>query len=118
MLENIKITRLDENDLEIFRDLMIFFQEVKKEDIELVPVDKNLKKLLENKKFVICVAYLGEELIGGVTAHEQQVFAVDEMNIGLNRQAPNHLIYDIAVKADFEESKLKEELVSALKREC
>lgn len=40
------------------------------------------------------------------------------MSIGLQRQAPNHLIYDITVKADFEKSELKNELVLALKREC
>ena len=109
---------LDENDLEIFRNLMIFFQEVTKQDKQSVPVDEKLEKLLKNKKFVVCVAYLEEELIGGVTAHQQEVFAIDDMNIGLQRQAPNHLIYEIAVKADFEEGELKNELIAALKREC
>jgi aminoglycoside 3-N-acetyltransferase I len=103
------IKKLTKSDLQLAKQLFIFFQQddgVKKPSLGS---DKYLLELISNKTYHIFVALDGETVIGGVTAYELPMFY---------KQVNEMFLYEIAVKPEYRRNGIAAALIETLKDFC
>lgn len=66
---DLKIEKLDHNDIEKFTALIKLFEDVFEMDNFLIPNDVHLQKLLKKEDFFVFVALLDERVVGGLTSY-------------------------------------------------
>ncbi len=105
MKNNFKISRIQENDIERFIELVELLNEVFKEPNK-VASEKQLKKLLNKPDFHAIVAIKEGIIIGGLTAYELERYYTDKVEL---------YIYDIAVKTELHNQGIGKGLIDYLK---
>jgi aminoglycoside 3-N-acetyltransferase I len=100
--------RLRANDTEHARALFALMAQVFGEECEPLG-DEYLNRLLSRDDFWAIAAAVGDDLVGGITAHA----------LPMTRTASSELfIYDMAVRADHQRKGVGRQLVSALREEA
>ena len=100
-----KILRLQENNLNLFIELVKLLNEVFKE-YHTVGSKEQLKKLLVNPEFYAVAVIKNDIIIGGLTAYQLQRYYNDKSEL---------YIYDIAVKTELHNQGIGKELIRYLK---
>jgi aminoglycoside 3-N-acetyltransferase I len=109
MNEAFQIKRLRQEDVQIFYKLIGLFQEIFETGKQLKAEESYLTRLLENPGFIVYVAALENEIVGGLTAYELPMY---------NSMDSELFIYDIAIKPGFQRKGLGKQLLSSLKKHC
>ncbi len=105
MKTNFKISRIQENDIERFIELVELLNEVFEESNK-VASKKQLKKLLNKPGFYAIAAIYEDKIIGGLTAYELEKYYTNKSEL---------YIYDIAVKVELQNQGVGKELINYLK---
>ena len=105
MKHNLKISRIQENDLEQFKELVTLLNEVFEEP-QKIASEKQLKKLLKDSCFLAITALQEGKVIGGLTAYQLEQYYTDKSEI---------FIYDIAVKTELHNQGIGKKLIDFLK---
>jgi aminoglycoside 3-N-acetyltransferase I len=104
-----EIKQLSKEDLPAFKSLINLFNIVFEEEQRLVGSDPHLTKLLGSKSFVAITALSEHEVVGGMTAYELPMVYSDSSEI---------ILYDMAVRADFQRMGIGKKLIQGLKEYC
>jgi len=97
---------LNQQDVEIFQNLIrLFREEFEEEGEHKIAKPAYLARLLSRPDFICYVVQKENELVGGLTAYELQKYYTEESEI---------FIYDIAIKLAFRRKGLEKELLLAL----
>ncbi len=105
----IHVRQLKPDEIENFIDLVKLFSLVfEYEDFKL-PTKAHLQRLLNRNDFIVLVATVNEEIIGGLTAYTLQQYYSEK---------PLAYIYDIAVKGDYQRRGIGKDLINALNTFC
>ena len=107
--EKIELRQLTKKDLPAFKQLIDMFNTVFEEDQSAMSSETNLEKLLSNNNFVALVAFSENEVIGGLTAYELQMYDSDTSEI---------FVYDVAVKPAFQRLGIGRRLIHTLRDYC
>jgi aminoglycoside 3-N-acetyltransferase I len=105
-----QITQLTTADVGVLKQLLRVFGEAFGDHDAYqgaVPDDGYLEKLLATPTFIVVVARLGDEVVGGLAAYELQKFERDRREI---------YIYDLAVAEDHRRRGLARSMILELKR--
>jgi len=105
----LKIKRLTESDLPIFKMLINLFNTVFQEDQPTIGSDANLSKRLGDHHFIALVALYENEVVGGLTAYELPMYYADSSEI---------FLYDLAVKPAYQRMGVGKQLIQNLKEYC
>lgn len=105
MEDNLKITRIEENNVVRFRELVTLLNKVFEEPHK-VASDNQLQQLLNDPKFYVIVATKNEKVIGGLTAYELPRYYTNKSEL---------YIYDIAVKTEFQNQGIGKKLIGYTK---
>lgn len=105
MKRSFKISRIQENDIELFIELVELLNEVFEESNK-VASKRQLKKLLNKPDFHAIAVIKESKIIGGLTAYELEKYYTDKSEL---------YIYDIAVKAELQNQGIGKELMEYLK---
>ncbi len=105
MKNNFKISRIQENDIERFIELIELLNEVFEESNK-VASERQLKKLLNKPDFYAIAAIHENKIIGGLTAYKLEKYYTDKSEL---------YIYDIAVKVQLQNQGVGKELIDYLK---
>lgn len=105
MKTNLKISRLQENDIERFIELVELLNEVFEESNKIAS-EKQLRKLLNKTEFYAFVAIKEDKIVGGLTAYELEKYYSDKSKL---------YIYDIAVKTELHNQGIGKKLIEYLK---
>lgn len=104
-MNEIRIQRLGAEDRETARQLFVVMATVFDEGCETLG-DSYLDRLLESKSFWAFAAFLGDELVGGVTAHTLPM---------TRSEAEEVFLFDIAVRNEHQRKGIGGQLVKALR---
>jgi len=91
-IQEIETCTLGENDVLLFRELVMLFNEVF-EEYNTIASDKHLEDLLKRSNFKAIVAFQGDVLLGGLTTYELPRYYNEKSEL---------YIYDFAVKTSFQ----------------
>jgi len=105
MKNTIKISRLQENNLDLFIELVELFNEVF-EEYHTVGSKTHLKKLLIKPEFHAVIATRDDVMVGGLTAYELPRYYSDKSEL---------YIYDMAVKTELHNQGIGKALIGYLK---
>ncbi|WP_025743304.1 GNAT family N-acetyltransferase [Aquimarina pacifica] len=105
MRNSLKISRIEKNDSEQFRELVKLFNEVFEEPNK-VASERQLKKLLKKPDFYAIAAIKKDKVIGGLTAYELQRYYTNKSEL---------YIYDIAVKTELHNQGIGKKLIDYIK---
>lgn len=100
-----KISRIQENEIERFIELVELLNEVFEESNK-VATERQLKKLLKKHDFHAIAAIKEGKIIGGLTAYELAQYYTDKSEL---------YIYDIAVKKELHNQGIGKELIAYVK---
>lgn len=103
-----KIKQLTKEDLLTFKSLINLFNTVFEEDA-VMGSDAHLLKLLNNKYFIALAAISENKVMGGLTAYELPMLYSDRSEI---------LLYDMAVKTEYQRMGIGKGLIQSLKGYC
>jgi len=106
MKNKFKISKIQENNIEQFIELIELLNEVFEEP-NRIATEKQLKKLLKQPGFHAIVAISEDRIIGGLTAYELEQYYYDKSEL---------YIYDIAVKAELQNQRIGKILIDYLKK--
>lgn len=107
--EKLEVRKLAPEDLSAFHLLIQLFNEVFEEDEPAISSQTNLLKLLSNDNFVAIAAFYGNEIVGGLTAYELQMYYSENSEI---------FLYDLAVKPEYQRLGIGKKLLHQLKEYC
>jgi aminoglycoside 3-N-acetyltransferase I len=102
------VRRLDVRDVAMAKGLFVMMAQVFGEPAEELS-DAHVKELLADGQFWAVAAFLGDEVIGGVTAHVLPM---------TQRRASVLFVYDIAVRSDRQRRGVGRELIRMLRTEA
>ena len=105
MKNSFKISRIQENDIKLFIELIELLNEVFEEPNQ-VASERQIKKLLNKPDFYAIVAIKEGRILGGLTAYELERYYTDKSEL---------YIYDIAVKTEFHNQGIGKALIHYLK---
>ncbi|GGG30839.1 hypothetical protein GCM10011344_34720 [Dokdonia pacifica] len=105
MKNSFKISRIQENDIKLFIELIELLNEVFEEPNQ-VASERQIKKLLNKPDFYAIVAIKEGRILGGLTAYELERYYTDKSEL---------YIYDIAVKTEFQNQGIGKALIHYLK---
>ncbi len=105
MKNSFKISRIQQNDINRFVELIQLINQVFEEP-NRVASERQLKKLLNKGNFHAIAAIKEEEIIGGLTAYELESYYTDKNEL---------YIYDIVVKTELHNKGIGKELINYLK---
>lgn len=105
MKNSFKISRIQENDIKRFIELIELLNEVFEEPNQ-VASERHIKKLLNKPDFYAIVAIKEGRILGGLTAYELERYYTDKSEL---------YIYDIAVKTEFHNQGIGKALIHYLK---
>jgi ribosomal protein S18 acetylase RimI-like enzyme len=106
-ISKVEYLQLDVNNLEELFKLIKLYENVFKMEPFQYPSNDYLEKTLKNENTIFVVAKYGEEIIGGLTAHElaSTYFEYNEV-----------YVYDLAVHQDFQRKGIGTRLIEELKK--
>lgn len=104
-----EIRKLASQDLAAFRSLIDLFNLVFEEALPVSASDSHLQRLLSSRAFVALAAFAKDEVVGGLTAYELPMYQNDLSEI---------LLYDLAVKPDYQRKGIGKGLIQHLKDYC
>jgi len=104
MKGNLKISRIQGNEIEQFKELVELLNEVFEESNQ-VASERQLKKLLNKPDFHVIAAIKEDKVIGGLTAYELEQYYTDKSEL---------YIYDIAVKIELHNQGIGKKLIDYL----
>ena len=96
-------------EIEDFIDLVKLFSIVFEHEDFKLPAKAHLQLLLNRNDFIVFVAAVNEEIIGGLTAYSLQQYYSEK---------PLAYIYDIAVKGDYQRKGIGKDLINAFNTFC
>ena len=106
---DIRVIKLNHNDIDKFIELIRVFEEVFEMKNFTIPDEKYLIKLLAKEDFFSFVAVLENKVVGGLTTYTlKQYYSI----------APLVFIYDIAVKTEVQRQGVGKLLISGLSGYC
>jgi len=103
------IKKLLPGDFHLFKQLSVFFQADDGVPEPIIPSDEYLKNLLLKDQFHVVVAMQGGELVGGLTAHELELYS---------RSINEMFLYEIAVYPEYRQKGIAKALIGFLKDIC
>jgi aminoglycoside 3-N-acetyltransferase I len=103
------IHRLGPNDLTLFKKLIALFHKVFETENPATADESHLKSLLAKPEFIVFVALHENEVVGGLTACELQMYASNHSEA---------YIYDIAIQPEFQRKGCGKKLLSAFSDYC
>ena len=106
--KSFQFKRLVTSDLTTFKSLIEIFNTVFEEEQD-TGSDAHLLKLLENNGFIAIAAISENEVVGGLTAYELPTIYSDASEV---------ILYDMAVKAEYQRMGIGKELIQSLKEYC
>ncbi len=104
-MNQIQTKRLTSGDQESARRLFALMAEVFEEEAQPLG-DGYLEALLGRTEFWAIAAFLGEEIVGGITAHTLPMTRTESSEL---------FIYDLAVRADHQRQGIGRQLIAALR---
>ena len=104
-----EIRKLASQDLAEFRSLIDLFNRVFEEMQPVSASDSHLQRLLSSRAFIALAAFFENEVVGGLTAYELPMYQHDSSEI---------LLYDLAVRPDFQRRGIGQGLILHLKEYC
>ena len=104
-----EIRKLASQDLAEFRSLIDLFNLVFEEMQPVSASDSHLERLLNTRAFIALAAFFENEVVGGLTAYELPMYQNDSSEI---------LLYDLAVKTEFQRRGIGNALIQNLKEYC
>ena len=104
-----KITQLSSNDLNFLKELILLFIDVFEEKQIAIPSNDYLEELLKKKNFVVFIATINDQVIGGLTAYELTKYYSEN---------PELFIYDIAIKQEYQRRGVGKMLLESTKKYC
>ena len=104
-----EIRKLASQDLAEFRSLIDLFNHVFEEMQPVAASDSHLQRLLSSRAFIALAAFFENEVVGGLTAYELPMYQHDSSEI---------LLYDLAVRPDFQRRGIGQGLIRHLKEYC
>ena len=107
--ESFEIRKLSTEDLTSFQSLIGLFNRVFEETQPACASDTHLRDLLSTPSFIALAAFVESELVGGLTAYELPMYQKDLSEI---------LVYDLAVRPDYQRRGLGKQLLQHLKEYC
>ena len=107
--KKLEVRKLTQEDVSAFHSLVHLFNLVFEEDETAIGSETNLLKLLSNSYFVAMAAFYENEIAGGLTAYELPMYYSDHSEI---------LLYDLAVKPEYQRMGVGKRLIHALKEYC
>jgi aminoglycoside 3-N-acetyltransferase I len=107
--KKLEVRKLTQEDVAAFQSLVHLFNLVFEEDETAIGTEKNLLKLLGSDHFVAMAAFYENEIAGGLTAYELPMYYSDHSEI---------LLYDLAIKAEFQRMGVGKRLIKNLKEYC
>lgn len=108
-VEKLEVRKLAQPDLAAFIALIHLFKTVFEEDEPGISSQKNLLKLLSSQNFIVIAAFYENKLVGGLTAYELPLYYSDNSEI---------LVYDLAVKPEYQRKGIGKILIQYLKEYC
>ncbi len=106
---NIEIKHLNQNDIVHFTDLVRVFADVFDMEPFRLPDVNYLQKLLRRKEFIVLAAILGNDVVGGLTAHILPSCYSETSEV---------YIYDLAVKPIHQRKGIGRKLLVSLSEYC
>lgn len=106
--KSFQFKRLVTSDLATFKSLIEMFNSVFEEE-QHIGSDPHLLKLLGNRSFIAIVAISENEVVGGLTAYELPMIYSDASEV---------ILYDMAVKAEYQRMGIGKGLIQSLKEYC
>ncbi|HYV91822.1 MAG TPA: GNAT family N-acetyltransferase [Chitinophagales bacterium] len=106
---DIKIEKLNRNDIEKFIELIRVFEDVFKMKNFKIPDETYLLQLLAKDSFFVFVALLNNKVIGGLTSYIMQQYY---------SKSPLVYIYDLAVKTEFQRKGIGKMLITGNNNYC
>lgn len=105
-LNNLTIKRLEEGDLNQFKTVLDLFRDVFEEHQNDYATDEHLEALLKKPDFIVFIAIVDGEVLGGVTTYKLTKYYTNKAEL---------YIYDIAVKTEFHNQGIGKALIYELK---
>ncbi|GIN22326.1 GNAT family N-acetyltransferase [Siminovitchia fordii] len=105
----VEYRRLKSGDDSQFSDLVLLFNEEFESPTLTYVNTKNIRKLLNNPKFVCIVAQIDHKIIGGLTAYELEMY---------DREGSSMYIYDLAVSKEYQRNGIGSRLVHKIIMLC
>jgi len=109
MDKNTKVTRVQSDDLQSFKELLYVFEQVFEMKNFHPPNDAYLRSLLGSSKFMAYVVQAEDTTVGGLTAHVLPSYYFESCEV---------YVYDLAIMKQFQRKGLGRNLMSALKDDC
>lgn len=104
-MHNLRTQRLTEGDQEVAKSLFVLMANVF-EEVSAPLSEDYLDRLLRQDAFWAVAAFVGDELVGGVTAHVLPM---------TRAEASELFIYDLAVRADWQRQGIGRYLITTLR---
>jgi aminoglycoside 3-N-acetyltransferase I len=105
----LQVRQLTPQELSLFKELVILFEEVFEMKDFKMPQDQYLQKLLSKNNFFVFVAIKENKIVGGLTAYELPSYYTNSSEIYL---------YDLAVKNKFQRKGIGRKLLESLSAFC
>ena len=109
IIEKFEIKHLGKQDVVIFQKLIKVLEEVFEMKNQEIAKASYLKTMLGKPEFIAFAIIHNNEVIGGLTAHELQMYYSEYSEM---------FIYDIAIKPEFQRNGLGKKLMAALEKYC
>ena len=106
---NIKIEKLNHNDVHKFTELIGVFENVFEMKNLKMPDEIYFKKLLEKEEFFVFVALLEDKVVGGLTSYIMQQYY---------SEFPLVYIFDLAVRTELQRKGIGKMLIAANNSYC
>ncbi len=108
-MTDISIHKLNQEEIDTFVSLLKLFEDVfEMKDFKMPPAD-HLEKLLSKKDFVVFVAKLNNQVVGGLT-----VYVLDQYYA----EQPLAYIFDLVVNTELQRKGIGKQLISAVNSYC
>lgn len=106
---NLEIKKLRAEDIQLAKDLFLFYQVDDEVENPVIPSDKYLYDILSRDTFHVIVAIQNGVVIGGLTAYELDMYKEETTEI---------FLYEIAVHPLYRRNGIAKELIESLKKTC
>ncbi len=100
---------MGKQDVLFFKELVCVFQEVFETENPATPKETYLQSLLDKPGFIVYAVICKNTVIGGLTAYELPMYYGEYAEL---------LIYDIAIKTEYQRKKIGAKLILTLKEYC
>jgi aminoglycoside 3-N-acetyltransferase I len=106
---NMEIKKLTHQDIDEFIALIRVFEEVFEMENFVMPHQEHLRKVLLKPDFIVFVAIMDDQVIGGLTTYVLEQYYAEK---------PLAYIYDLAVKANYQRQGIGKQLIAGVTNYC